>query len=76
VCLNEKAISDDCSKSAQRCHKAELSQLFPKIEVEFHAAKMFLTMKGGQIVFDWDFDAAKCEQDSHGYDRPHHNSLP
>ena len=55
VRLDEKTIGDDCSKSAQRGDESELPEFFAKIEIEFDAAEMFLTVKSCEIAFDRQF---------------------
>jgi hypothetical protein len=76
VCLDEKRVSDDRSKSAQGSNEAELAKFFAKIEIKFNAAKMFLTMKRRQVVLDWQLDSAKCNQHRQRYQAPHYNSFP
>ena len=51
MCLNEKTIGYDRSKSAQRGNEPELPEFFSKIEIKFHAAKIFLSVTDGKIVF-------------------------
>jgi hypothetical protein len=76
VCLDDKRVGDDRSKSAQGGNEPELAKFFAKIEIKFNAPKMFLTMKRRQIALDWQLDTAKGNQDPQRDKAPHHNSLP
>jgi hypothetical protein len=52
VCLDEKRVSDDRSKSAQGANETELSNFFAKIEIKFDATKMFLAMLRRQVALN------------------------
>ena len=74
--LDKKCVRHDRSKPAQGRDESELSDFFAKIEIEFDAAEMFLSMKRRQVAFNWQFERADRDQYSqHGYG-PHHNSFP
>jgi hypothetical protein len=76
MCLNEKTIGYDRSKSAQRGNEPELPEFFSKIEIKFDAAKIFLSVTDGKIVFDWQFDRPEHDQ-NHGHENEtRHNSFP
>ena len=75
MCLNEKTIGYDRSKSAQRGNEAELPEFFSKIEIKFDAAKIFLSVTDGEIVLDWQFDRPEYDQ-NHGHEKEtRHNSF-
>jgi len=62
MCLNEKTIGYNRSKSAQGSNEAELPELFSKIEIEFDAAKIFLSMLRENQPFRRQFNCAKGEE--------------
>ena len=64
VCLDEKRVSDDRSKSAQGRNKTELPDFFAKIEIKLDATKMFLTMQHRQVALNGQFDYPECNQQS------------
>jgi hypothetical protein len=74
--LDEQTISDNGSKSAQRGDESELPELFAKIEIEFDATEMFLTVKSCQIAFDRQFEQAHHDQHRQRDQASRHNSLP
>ena len=76
MCLDEKRVSDDRSKSTQSGNESELPKLFAKIEIKFDTLKMFVAMQGRQVTLDWQFDSAKRNQDRQRDNNPHHNSFP
>ena len=62
MCLNEKAIGYDRSKSAQGGNETELPEFFSKIEIEFDAAEIFLSMLRENDPFRGQFNCAKGEE--------------
>jgi hypothetical protein len=56
--LDKKRIGDNGSKSAESGDESELPELLAKIEIEFDAAEMFLSMKSRKIAFDRQFEQA------------------
>jgi hypothetical protein len=76
VCLDEKRVSDNRSKSTQGSNETELPKFFAKIEIKFDATKMFLAMKRHQVALDWQFDSAKRNQARQRNKSPYHNSFP
>ena len=76
MCLDEKRVSDDCSKSAQGSNEPELAKFFAKIEVKFDATKMFMAMQRRQVALNRQFDRAKRNQNRQHDKNPDHNSFP
>jgi len=60
--LNEKTIGDDCSKSTQGSNETELPEFFSKIEIEFDAAEIFLSMLRENYLFRGQFHCAEGEE--------------
>ena len=48
--LNEKDVGHKRAKTAQRCNKPELADLFAQTEIKVRAAKMQLLMRGREIA--------------------------
>jgi hypothetical protein len=76
VCLDEKRVSDDRSKSAQGSNETELSNFLAKIEIELDATKMFVAMKCRQVALNWQFERPKRNQNCQRDKSPCHNSFP
>jgi hypothetical protein len=62
MCLNEKTIGDDRSKSAQGSDETKLPEFLSKIEIEFDAAEVFLSMLGENDPFRGQFNCAEGEE--------------
>ena len=76
MCLNEKSVCDDRSKSAQCGDEAELPELFSKIEIKFNAAKIFLSMLRENVSFHGQLDCAEGEEPQDNQSETDHNSFP
>jgi hypothetical protein len=76
VCLDEKRVSDDRSKSTQSGNEPELPKFLAKIEIKFDATKMFLAMKRRQVAFNWQSDPPDGNQNRQRDKKAHHNSFP
>ena len=74
--LDEEAVGDYPSKSAQGGNKTELPELFAKIEIKLDAPKMFLSMKCGEVALDWRFERPERDQGCQREKDPYHNSFP
>jgi hypothetical protein len=76
VCLDEKPVGDDRSKSAQGGNETELPNFFAQIEIEFDAAKMFMAVQPRQVALNWQFERPERNQNRQRDDSPYHNSFP
>ena len=74
--LDEQSVGDDGSKPAQCRDESELPKLFAKIEIEFDAAEMFLTMKSRKIAFDRQFEQPHHDQHCQRDQASRHSSFP
>jgi hypothetical protein len=74
--LDEERICDNGAKSTQRCDESELTELLAKIEIELHAAEMFLPMKTGEIAFNRQFHDADYDQYRQCDQPAGHSSFP
>ena len=66
VRLHKKKVGKDRAKAAERRDETELPNSLSKIEIEFDAAKMFLSMNGGEFTFSRQFCGP---EDEHDYQR-------
>ena len=76
MCLNEKHIGNDRSKSAQGGDETELAKLFSKIQIKFDTAKMFLPVLREDGAFRGQLNCAESEEDQDNQNDTDHNSLP
>jgi hypothetical protein len=63
VRLHKKNVSNNRAKSTEGRDKTELPNLLSKIEIELDAAKMFLSMNGGEFAFDGQFCGTEHKHD-------------
>jgi hypothetical protein len=74
--LDKQSIGDNGSKPAQSGDESELPKLFAKIEIEFDAPEMFLSVKSREIAFDRQFEQAHHDQHRQRDQASRHNSFP
>jgi len=76
VSLDEEAVGDYPSKSAQGGNETELPEFFAKIEIKLDTPKMFLSMKCGEVALDWQFEHSERDQNCQHEKSSYHNSFP